>query len=267
MKFDILVENIIKDLVNEGRTPKSSKYANIKVDADKMLQKLNDGDFDVFIKSWSGSPRYANLDEETLKRAIQQSAENIKEMEPNSFSELRDNIMNIVDSFYENKGPKRKTYDERLTKAITNLILHKEYELVSMTEPVPTAQEEEERTMDLENLTKIESAIYEFVSRADGPSTMEEIEAQFPQSDTIVDSLVEKGFLERMGNTVVAKENGLSGGGFTPILDTEDEEEEEDVLSADPDVTSSFKNTFGKSSQLDDADYEGSSDYVPSWKR
>ena len=264
MKFDILVENIIKDLVTEGRTPKSLKYANIRVDSDKMLEKLNAGDFDIILQSWEGTPRYGNLSKETLKDVVAKVAENIKEMEPNSFSELRDNIESVVDQFYINKGPKRKTYDERLTKAVTNLILHKEYELVSSAEPTISHEEEEEKSHDIENLSNIESAVYEFVSKADGPTTEQEIEAQFPQSKTIVDSLIEKGFLEKFDDKITAKEKGVDE---VPLLDIEDEDEEEDPLNIDSDITSTFKNTFGKSRESDEEDYAGSSDYIPSWAR
>lgn len=266
MKFDILVENIINDLLAEGRMAKTAKYANIRVDSDKMLQKLNDGDFDIIIKSWSGNPRYANLSEETLKEVVRKVGENIKEMEPSSFSELRGNIESIVDEFYVNKGPKRKTYDERLTKAVTNLILHKEYDLISMGEPTiqpQTEEGEQKEKYDIENLSSTESAIYEFVSKADEPTSVQEVENQFPQSSEIVNSLIEKGFLERVGNNLVAKEQESV---FTPVLDTDEEEDEIDPLSVDPDITSTFKNTFGKMSE-DDFDYEGGSDYVPSWQR
>ena len=41
MKFDNLANNIISEMLEEGRTAKNLKYANISIDSDKMLEKLN----------------------------------------------------------------------------------------------------------------------------------------------------------------------------------------------------------------------------------
>jgi hypothetical protein len=265
MQFDILVETFISNLIEEGRTSNISKYSSINIDADKMSSKLAAGDFDILIKSWAGSPRYASLSEEQLKQVMTDVTTEITEMQPRSFDDLRDSVYRVVDKMYENKGARRKTYDERLTKAITNLILHKEYDLVSTGESSGEDYDndiegEDESSFDSENLTEIESAIYEFVKQADSPTSMAEVEAQFANSKDIVDSLIKKGFLNKEGSMLSVKEDGDD---YTPILDRDEDDFAENPLEADEDITSTFKSTFGRS-MGDDFEDAGR---TPSWRR
>ncbi len=265
MQFDTLVETFISNLIEEGRTSNISKYSSINIDADKMSNKFAAGDFDILIKSWAGSPRYASLSEEQLKQVMSDVTAEITEMQPRSFDDLRDSVYRVVDKMYENKGARRKTYDERLTKAITNLILHKEYDLVSTGESSGEdygndIEGEDESSFDSENLTEIESAIYEFVKQADSPTSMAEVEAQFANSKDIVDSLIKKGILSKDGSMLSVKEDGDD---YTPILDRDEDDFTENPLEADEDIASTFKNTFGRS-MGDDFEDAGR---TPSWRR
>ena len=182
MRFNVLAESIISDMLSEGRMSKVSKYSSIGVDTEKMLEKLNAGDFDIILKSWVGSPRYAGLTEEEIRSIVSGVVSNITENNPSSFDELSDSIMSVVDRAYQDKGPRRKTYNERLTKAIRNLILHKEYELIKNGESnsIDTSSESEEMSddqkpvFDIEGLTSIESAVYEFIKQADNPTSISE---------------------------------------------------------------------------------------------
>ena len=40
MRFNVLAESIISDMLSEGRMSKVSKYSSIGVDTEKMLEKL-----------------------------------------------------------------------------------------------------------------------------------------------------------------------------------------------------------------------------------
>lgn len=260
MKFDNLVESFINGLVNEGRTSNISKYSYINVDADKMLNKLHSGDFDILIKSWAGSPRYAGLSEEELNDVMADVTSEISEMKPDSFDDLRSTIFNAVDKVYQNKGARRKTYDERLTKAITNLIIHKEYGLISTEKPEDyeeDGQGKEKAEYDIEGLSPAESDIYEFIKQADEPTSTVEIQQQFPNSQDIVDSLISKGFIEKEGNIFSVKEKEGADLTMEP-----EEDFEENPLEADEDVASTFKSTFGRNNEEDE-----DAGYLPSWKR
>jgi hypothetical protein len=266
MRFNVLAESIINDMVSEGRMSKVSKYSSIGVDAEKMLEKLNAGDFDIILKSWVGSPRYAGLTEEEIRNIVSGVVSNIAETNPSSFDELSDSIMNVVDKAYQDKGPRRKTYDDRLTKAIRNLILHKEYDLIKTgdSNSIDTSSESEEMsdeqkpTFDIEGLTSIESAVYEFIKQADNPTSISELSETFDDPEGITASLLQKGLIKKEGSNFVASEDS----DMTNILDTDDDFEE-NPLEADSDVASTFKDTFGR---------QGSEEYgdagdMPSWRR
>ena len=259
MKFDVLAESIISSMVNEGRLPKSSKYSNISVDADKLVEKLNAGDFEILTKGWAGNPRYAGLSEDEIKEVIQNVASEIGQYEPSSFDELNSTVEGVVDNVYANKGPNRKTYNARLTKAIVNLITHKEYGLVTIGE-APKAQENE---YDVEGLSQVESAVLDFITQADVPTTIKDIESQFANGSNVVDSLIEKGFVKRDGDTIVPSDAQEGG----RVLDTEDEDEE-DPLEVEPDIARTYRSTVGSSRSYDDDEGgDGSMGYVPSWDR
>jgi hypothetical protein len=266
MRFNVLAESIINDMVSEGRMSKVSKYSSIGVDTEKMLEKFNAGDFDIILKSWVGSPRYAGLTEEEIRNIVSGVVSNIAETNPSSFDELSDSIMNVVDKAYQDKGPRRKTYDDRLTKAIRNLILHKEYDLIKTGESnsIDTSSDSEEMsdeqkpTFDVEGLTSIESAVYEFIKQADNPTSISELSETFDDPESITASLLQKGLIKKEGNNFVASEDS----DMTNILDTDDDFEE-NPLEADSDVASTFKDTFGR---------QGSEEYgdagdLPSWRR
>ena len=259
MKFDILAESIISSLLEEGRLAKSSKFAHISVDGDKLAEKLNAGDFEILTKGWAGNPRYASLSEEEIKDVIQNVASGITESQPSSFDELRSSVESVVDNVYANKGPNRKTYNARLTKAIVNLITHKEYDLVSIGE-APRTEEDE---YDVEGLSQVESAVLDFITQAEEPTNIKDVETQFANGSTIVDSLVEKGFVNRDGDMLTA--SGEDGSG--KLLDIDDEDEE-NPLDAEPEVARAFKSTMGNTREYeDDSSDDTSMGYVPSWAR
>jgi hypothetical protein len=259
MKFDVLAESIISSLVNEGRLSKASKYSHISVDANKLAEKLNSGDFEILTKGWAGNPRYASLSEDEIKEVIQNVASEIGQYEPSSFDELNSTIESVVDNVYANKGPNRKTYNARLTKAIVNLITHNEYGLVTIGE-APKAQENE---YDVEGLSQVESAVLDFITQAELPTNIKDVESQFSNGSDIIDSLIEKGFVNRDGDTLVA--SGHEQGGR--VLDTEDEDEE-NPLEIEPDIARTYRSTLGSSRSYDDDDSEDRSmGYVSSWKR
>ena len=262
MKFDTLANDIISEMLEEGRTAKNLKYANISIDADKMLEKLNSGDFDVIVNSWSGSPRYANLSEDSIKQLLSSVVESIKTRNPSDFDELRNAVNMSVDSVYKNKGDRRKTYTDRMTKAVVNLILHDEYKLVAPGDSTSDMSEEGES----DDMTSLESAIYEFVKQSDVETTLSDVEAQFNGSKEVVDSLIKKGFLQKQGNTLSVKEDDDS---FVPTLEIDDEDAEfEDPLEADEDIKSTFKSSF-KDTFDDgrDIDLDYDRDYRPYWDK
>jgi hypothetical protein len=264
MKFDNLANNIISEMLEEGRTAKNLKYANISIDSDKMLEKLNSGDFDVIVNSWSGSPRYANLSEDSIKQLLSSVVEGIKTRNPSDFDELRNAVNMSVDSVYQNKGDRRKTYTDRMTKAVVNLILHDEYNLVVPGENTSDMPEEEEG--ESEEMTSLESAIYEFVKQSDVETSLSDVEAQFNDSKEVVDSLIKKGLLKKEGNTLSVIEDD---GSFTPTLEIDDADSEfEDPLEADQDIKSTFKNSF-KDTFDDDRnnDLDSDRDYRPYWDK
>lgn len=259
MKFDVLAESIISSLVNEGRLAKASKFANISVDADKLAEKLDAGDFEILTKGWAGNPRYASLSEDEIKDVIKNVATQIAEYQPSSYQDLNSTIEGVVDNVYANKGPNRKTYNARLTKAIANLITHKEYGLISIGE-APKTQENE---YDIEGLSQVESAVLDFITQADVPTNIKDVEAQFANGSDIVDSLVEKGFVKREGDILTASDSEEGG----KVLDVEDEDEE-DPLEAEPDVARAYRSTVGNTRSYDDDSSDDTSmGYVPSWER
>jgi hypothetical protein len=266
MRFNVLAESIISDMLSEGRMSKVSKYSSIGVDSEKMLEKFKAGDFDIILKSWVGSPRYAGLTEEEIRNILSGVISSITERNPSSFDELSDSIMSVVDNAYQDKGPRRKTYNERLTKAIRNLILHKEYDLIktgestSIDDSLESEEESDEQkpTFDIEGLSQIESAVYEFIKQADNPTSISELSETFDDPESVTNSLIQKGLIKREGSNFVTAEDS----DMTNILDTDDDFEG-NPLEADSDVASTFKDTFGR---------QGSEEYgdagdIPSWRR
>lgn len=274
MKFDKFVNNIMTSLVEEGRMPKSSKFSNINVDTKKLSEKLSSGDFDVLLKGWSDNSRYGNISETELTDTLSKVSSKIETYQPSSLSDLNGAISSVADELYATKGPRRKTFTERLTKAISNLILHKEYGLVTVGSGIASSQDEDDEEIstmkkntseyDVEGMSERESAIYEFIKQSDNPTTKQEIESQFPQSLDVVNGLIRKGFITKENDTYSAKTET----DYTPVLDINDEEEiEEDPFEVDPDARSTFKQTFGDT-RSDEGEWdEWDRDQVPSWLR
>lgn len=274
MKFDKIVNTVIKEMVlTEGRTPKLSKYSNIAVDTAKLGEKIEAGDFDVLIKSWSGSPKYGNLSEEDIKSALTSVKDNIETYQPTSLKDLFSAIESPVDEIYSSKGPRRKTFTDRLTKSISNLILHKEYDLISvgMGSETPNYSETDDdetsstgrEEFDVEGLSSIQSAIYEFIKQSDAPTTEQELNNQFPNDADAIQELLTKGLITKEGNTFSLPSEPSD----IPLLDIEDEEEEEDPFETDPNARETFKRTFGDT-RSDEGEWdEWDRDQVPSWLR
>lgn len=275
MNFDTLAESIISSLtvVEEGRLKKDYKYSNISVNADKLLSKLHAGDFEPLIKSWSDHSRYGSLTQQQVTDVIDKVGQEIKEMEPASYSELRGAIQAVADEAYRDKGPRRKTFIERLTKAISNLITHKEYDLVSVGTGTPTLEVDDQAEEEGSEMSKLETAIYNFVDQSETPTTAQEIEAQFPASQDTVEAMVSKGLLNKQGDAFVSgdktsEDQEPDDFENAPVVDIPEieGEEDDDILGSDDSVASNFK---GSRENFDDDDlgFTGGDDYVPSWRR
>lgn len=188
MKFDILVENHLK-MLSEAGVSRSSKFSNIEIDADRLLEKLNAGDFDILITTWANNKKYGNISEEKIKEVISKLAEDIKTYDISSFEDLKDTIDSIADDVYSDKGFRRQSFVSRLTSSIAGLVMHKEYELVNVKQPEQKRQEEDELT----GLTEVENAVVDYLEHSEEPQTIEDLDKQFSGADSIVDSLTQKG--------------------------------------------------------------------------
>jgi hypothetical protein len=243
MKFDILAESIITNLLNEGRLAKTSKYSNIQIDAAKLLNKLEEGDFHVLISSWANNARYANISEEKLTDLIKNISNEISEYQPSTYEELLQTISGVVDTVYENKGPNRKTLTSRLTKSIANLITHKEYGLVTVGEPKKETNKEEkvsekeESALNFVNQSEEPSDYNEVLRHLTGTFGIEEDEAQ-----EIINNLVNSGSLRKEGNSLIANNEEDHS---ARALDFENEEEDEHPLNYAPDVEATYRRTIG----------------------
>lgn len=283
MNFDKIANQIIKtnSLIREGRTPKSSKYSNISVNIDKFGEMINSGDFEVLLKSWAGNPKYGNLTEDELNTILAKSKESLETYQPTSLKDVYDAIYYVADDAYKAKGPRRKTFTDRLTKNISNILIHKEYDLISIGAGVSTSENDMETDMeddetprfrsdsakkyDVEGLSSIESAIYEFIKQSDTPTTKQELEAQFPGNMHIANDLVAKNLVTRDGDSFMQK----TSDGMTSILDVDDDDKDydEDPFDSDIDARDTFKRTFGDT-RSDEGEWdEWDRDQVPSWLR
>lgn len=190
MKFDTLVENYL-NIFSEAYVNRSSKYSNIEIDANKLIEKLNSGDFDILISSWANNIKYGNVSEEVIKGLINSLAKDIETYEISSFDDLKDTIDSLADDVYANKGMRRQSYVQRLTNSVAGLIMHKEYGLVTAREPRIEKPEEDALT----GLTEVENGVVDYIQQAEEPLTVDDLSKQFSNAQDIVDSLINKNVL------------------------------------------------------------------------
>jgi len=274
MKFDTLIEHYTQEYyLKEARTSNIDKFALIQINADKMLQKLNDGDFDVLITSWEGSPRYGNLDSNQIKSTLREIAESIKENSPTDFTSLRGLISSILDNFYSYKGEKRKTYVERFAKSIINLIVHKEYGLASKGEEMEDSFENDSEYTgmikseeDVWGMTTAESSIYNFIKQSEETTTVRDIEAQFPNSEDILDSMLAKGIIDKVGNEIYIRDSESDD---IPVLDPDLDEGDSNPLDDSPEIEDTFKRTVDTTNNDDMSSWGDREDYFGRkfWKK
>jgi hypothetical protein len=241
MKFDILVEQHLK-LLSEAGVSRSSKFSNIEIDTDRLLEKLNAGDFDILITSWANNKKYGNVSEDDIKQVITKLAEDIKTYEISNFEDLKDTVESIADDIYSDKGFRRQSFVGRLSSSIAGLVMHKEYNLVSVLPPKQERQEADALT----GLTEVENAVVDYIERSEEPVTLDILNKQFSGADSIIETLAEKG--------VVA----VNPQGIITVVSRAFEGElksKENPLDADEDVRTSFSRTMGRNTD-DDFDYE-----------
>jgi hypothetical protein len=241
MKFDILVEQHLK-ILSEAGVSRSSKFSNIEINSDRLLEKLNAGDFDILITSWANNKKYGNVSEENIKQVITKLAEDIKTYEISSFEELKDTVESIVNDIYADKGFRRHSFVHRLTNSIASLVMHKEYDLVTVHPPEKERQEEDALT----GLTEVENAVVDYIEHSEEPVTLDILNQHFSGADSIIETLAGKG-------VVAVNTQGI----ITVVSRTFEGElkSKENPLDADEDVRSSFSRTMGRNTD-DDFDYE-----------
>jgi hypothetical protein len=237
MKFDILVEQHLK-ILSEAGVSRTSKYSNIHINADRLLEKLEAGDFDILITSWANNKKYGNVSEENIKEVITKLVDDIKTYEISSFEDLKDTIESIADGIYSDKGFRRQSFVHRLTNSIAGLVMHKEYDLVSVLPPKQEGQEEDALT----GLTEVENAVVDYIEHSEEPVTLDILNKHFSGADSIVETLAEKGIV------------AVNPQGIITVVSRAFEGElksKENPLDADEDVRSSFSRTMGRSNEDD----------------
>lgn len=222
MKFDKLAENIINEMLTEGRLSDKTRYSNLKIDKQAFLDKIEANDFDDALSSLqSNSARYGGKSVDSLKVFLKNIAEDSDTV--SDYDDLWELVSSKSNTLYEDKGPRRNTFTTRLTKAIIKgIILNPSNNLV--TKGTPTETTDTEMNTETENeieMTEFEEAIYNFVRGADGPTDLSEIQQQFPNSEDSVESLIKKGFLEEKQGKIYAKDEFSSGG---PLPDFDEDE-------------------------------------------
>jgi hypothetical protein len=244
MKFDTLIENYL-NVFSEAYVNRSSKYSNIEIDTEKMLEKLNAGDFDILLSTWANNPKYGNISEDVIKKLITDLASDINNYEISSFDDLKETIDSLADSIYENKGIRRQSYVERLTNSIASLVMHKEYELVTAKEPRVEKPEEDSLT----GLTEVENGVVDYIEHSEDPVTIEDLNKNFSNAQDILDSLVNKKIVF-IGNDGIIT---LSGPRNIETFEDEDEDFSSEL---------GLRKTFGFEDE-NSVDLSGR----PSWKR
>jgi hypothetical protein len=237
MNFNTLVENYLVDL-EEGRMQKSDKFSNFEIDTQTLNDKLENGSFDVIITAWSNHSKYGNITTEQLKNVIREVSNNVEEYGISTYEDLKSTVENITDNVYENKGIKRKTLVDRLTKAVINLIFHKEYDLVNLN-VTPVRQDSED---ELTGLTEVENAVVDYIEHSEEPVTLDVLNRNFSGADSIVDTLTQKGIVVVNQNGVITLVNKAFEGELR---------DGEDPLEADEDVRTSFFKTMGRNNEDD----------------
>jgi len=235
MKFDILVEQHLK-LLSEAGVSRSSKFSNIEIDADRLLEKLNAGDFDILINSWANNKKYGNVSEENIKQVIAKLAEDIKTYEISNFEDLKDTVESITDDIYSDKGFRRQSFVARLSSSIAGLVMHKEYELVSVLPPKQERQEEDALT----GLTEVENAVVDYIDHSEEPVTLEILNKHFSGADSIIDTLAQKGIVAVNTQGIITLVNR------TPEGELKDKE---NPLDADEDIRTSFSRSMRQRDQ------------------
>jgi hypothetical protein len=233
MNFDLLAEHIIST-IEEGRPQKTEKYSSIVVDGEKLKQMLESGDLDSAIESLSNNPRYANLAPEKIKEILTNISNEIEEYQPTSFDELKSTFESAIYNAYAHMGPRRKTFVDRLTRSLGNVVL-KADGVVSKGEETTKASSREENILDTE-LTEIESSLFDYIRNADSETTTEEAiryvtgNFQLEEEDAVdtINSLINKGVLTNEDGILVPKEETTSS---TAIEDEDIENDDEDSFA------------------------------------
>lgn len=270
-KFNILVESLLVDL-SEGRIPKSAQYSNIEIDASAFASKLEAGDMDEFVRTWSSKKWLGGLSEDKIKVILKNIAEDLTEYPPRSFTELWSQIETKV----RDAIPTRKDLVEKITRQISNLLTNPAFGLTKTVEaPAATEHAGEEKATshviaDEEELSEVAEKTLEYIRQAEGPSEESDVVKYITgsfgkeenEADDVIKELIAKKLVEKQGNTLIAKEE--TG---TAILDTDEEPEETGdkehddelrrarALEYDPDVEAAYREYLSTDYSSDNYSY------------
>jgi len=271
MKFDILAENIIYT-IEEGRFKKEEKFSNIEVNGEELQNLLNSGALDSHLENLANKARYSNLSAEQLKQIISEITEEIKISQPSSFEELKDSIQTVADSVYSDKGSKRKTLVDRLTKSVGNIILSPSLGVVSQGEIVRKSENKPESN----NLKAHEIELINFINQSEEPTTYEQavehiahnFAVETEDAEQIVKKIMASGAITREGDFLAVNDEYVaSEEDKEPSSEEEiekairkdnqdyegDEEEYENPLSFDREVDDTYRKTRGSDSDYYDS--------------
>jgi len=241
MNFNTLVESYLTS-IEEGRKLKSDKFSNFEIDTQKLNEMLDNGSFDVFLTAWADHAKYGNVSVEQIKDSIRKVSSEVEEYGIDTYADLKSTVERVTDSVYEDKGMGRKTLVDRLTKAIINLIFHKEYNLVNLDVVSQSRPEPED---EMTGLSEVENAVVEYIDHSEEPVTLDILNKHFSGANTIIDSLVEKKIVSVNPDGVITLVGNLSG-----LEDLDNDTE--NPLNADEDVRDTFSRTFRSSGQAED---------------
>jgi len=268
MKFNILAENIISSILEEGRKKKSEKFSYISVDGNTLKQKIESGELDDAInvtlagRGERQRDRYPNINIEKFKTILSEVADYVEDIDnkPNTFRDLMDLIETAANEAYKHKGENRKTLVANLSKAILNIIIDHTDSVKQVAPPVSeienTEEEPEEKTYKYA-LSPEEEKVLEFIGENETPVDQDEVvrfiedELYLHDEETskIISSLIEKDYITR--NT----ENKLSVILRSPEISGEEDYELRNPFSASREAEDAFKRTIGFRNN-DELDYE-----------
>ena len=268
MKFNILAENIISSILEDGRKKKSEKFSYISVDGNTLKQKVESGELDDAInvtlagRGERQRDRYPNIDVEKFKTMLSEVADYVEDPynKPNTFRDLMDLIETAAHEAYKHKGENRKTLVANLSKAILNIIIDHTDSVKQVAPPVSeieNTEEEPEEKIYKRTLSPKEEKVLEFIGEHDTPVDQDEVvrfiedELYLHDEETskIISNLIEKDYITRN------VENKLSVIIRSPEISDEEDYELRNPFSASREAEDAFKRTIGFRNN-DELDYE-----------